>query len=79
MSKNNSWLDWLDSGLDVAKVVAGATPIGAVLTVVDAVVEKANDGISNDSVVDMLTTMSKSTWNSLDPEKVERIKAILEE
>lgn len=76
---NSTWLDWLDKGLDVAKVVAGATPIGTVLTVVDAVVEKANDGVSNNTVIETLSKMSKSSWNSLTPEKLERIEAILNE
>lgn len=76
MSKS-SWLNWLDSGLDIAKVITGATPIGAMVTVVDAVVESVNDGVSNDSVIDTIEAMSKSSWNNLTPEKVEKMKALL--
>lgn len=79
--ENNSWLSWLDKGLDVAKVIAGATPIGAVLTVADAIVEETNtkQGINNDEVLDTLSVMMKSKWNSLTPEKIEKIRKILEE
>lgn len=77
----NKWLDWLGQGLDVAKVIAGATPVGAALTVLDAVVDSTNkeSGVNNDDVIETITLMMKSNWNSLTPEKVERIKVILSE
>jgi len=76
-----NWKEWLDRGLDVAKVVAGPTPIGAVLTIVDTVVDEnlKDKGVNDDDVLETLSSMMKSKWNSLTPGKIERIKAILEE
>ena len=73
------WLEWIDRGLDVVKVAAGNTPIGAILHVIDAVVEKINDGISNESIIEFLKRASVSKWNSLTPDKIDRIIKILEE
>ena len=76
-----NWQNWLNEGLDVAKVLAGRSPVGAVLTVVDAIVDETYEkgGINNETVLNTVTSMAKSKWNSLTPEKVEKIKTILEE
>lgn len=75
----NNILGWISKGLDVAKLLTIGTPIGAVITVIDAVVETVNDGVSNESVKSTLLSMSKSKWNNLTPDKILRINAILDE
>lgn len=79
--ENNSWLDMLEIGLDAAKILAGSNPIGAVISIADAIVETTNVkvGISDTDVMETLSTMMKSKWNSLTPEKIEKIREILEE
>lgn len=73
------YLKWLNKGLDVAKLLTIGTPIGAVISVVDAVVEKVNDGVSTQSVKNTLLSMSKSKWNNLNADKLARINSILDE
>lgn len=73
-----SWRKWLDKDLDVAKLVAGNTPVGAIITVIDAVVESSNGFISDNSVKNTLFAMSKSKFNKLTPEKLEKINHILD-
>lgn len=73
-----SWKKWLDKGLDVAKLVAGNTPVGAIITLIDAVVESTNGFISDNSVKNTLLAMSKSKFNKLTPEKLEKINDILD-
>lgn len=73
-----NWKDLLKQGLDVAKILAGRTPIGAILHVVDAVVESQDDGISTDSIKNFVTKSSKSKWNNLTPAKVDKINEILD-
>ncbi|AXX87162.1 hypothetical protein AMRN_1426 [Malaciobacter marinus] len=74
-----SWTNWLSKGLDVAKVIAGPTPIGAIITVADSIVDETvkDKGINNDDVIDTLQVMLKSKWNDLTPLKVELIKDII--
>lgn len=74
-----NWLNIFGSVVDVAKNIAGATPVGAALHIVSAVVDSADNGVSNESVVTTIETMAKSSWNDLTPEKVARMKAILNE
>ena len=76
-----SFLNVLDKGLEIAKQFVGVNPVGAVLTIIDDVVEVANtnQGIDNENVLDVIYRMSKSKWNKLTPGKIERIKKILEE
>lgn len=73
------FLYWLNKGLDIAKLVAGPTPIGAGIAIVDAVVNSLDDGVSTQSVKNSLVSMSKSKWNGLNPEKLDRINSILDE
>lgn len=74
-----SLISWLDKGLDIAKVVTSGTPIGAVVTVIDSVVDEIGEGVSDKSVKEVIFSMSKSKWNKLDDEKVKRINKILDE
>jgi len=69
----------LDGGLDIAKMVIGASnPIaGGVIGLIDMVVEKKADGVSNNSVMKMLESTAKSTWNNLDDDKLSRIRDII--
>lgn len=73
------YLTWLDKGLDVAKLLTIGTPVGAVISVIDAVVEQVGDGVSDKSVKDTIFAMSKSKWNNLNEDKLKRINAILDE
>lgn len=76
-----SFLNILDKGLDVVKHAVGLNPIGAILHILDDVIEVANknQGVKDENVLDILYKMSKSKWNKLTPGKIERIKKILEE
>lgn len=62
----------VDAGLDMVKAVGMVTnPIaGGVLEIIDAVVEKKADGVSNDSVKKMIVHSAQSTWNSLDDQAI---------
>jgi len=69
----------LDGGLDIAKMVVGASnPIaGGVIGLIDMVVEKKSDGVSNSGVMKMLESSARSTWNNLDEDKLSRIGDII--
>lgn len=73
----NKIMDWLDYGLDVAKIALSGTPAGAVVAVIDEVVENTQDSISNDSVIKTLESMAKSKGNDLTPGKIKKIEQIL--
>lgn len=77
MSKEET--NWFESVLDIGKIIAGPTPLGAVLHVVDAITDEANKetGVNDDDVLETLSSMMKSKWNSLTPAKIEKIKDIL--
>lgn len=67
-------------GLNIAQVVASSNPIaGLVIGTVRAVINKSNDGVSNDSVITVIKEMSLSKWNDLTPNKIIRIIAIIKE
>lgn len=70
---------WLNMGLDILSTVAKTVnPVaGLVVSGIQAIVEKQDDGISNDSVITVLEEMGKSTWNNLTPNKIEQIQLIL--
>ncbi len=74
------WMKVLDNGLDVAKVIAGTSPIGAVLTIADAIVETKTKGvgIDNNEVIEMLEVLSKSSHNKIDDKFLCMAKAYLE-
>ena len=73
-----NWLNIFNSVTEVAKVVAHANPIATiVISGVQAVVNKANDGIGNESVSSVVAEMAKSKWNDLDQDKLVRINNII--
>lgn len=64
--------------LEIAEMVSIKNPIAfLVIKAIRGIVEKKNDGISNDSVIDIVRESAKSTWNDLDVEKVEQITEII--
>lgn len=73
----SKYLEWLDYGLDVAKIALSGTPAGAIVAIVDEVVENSQDSISNDSIVKTLESMAKSKGNDLTPGKIQRLKFVL--
>jgi hypothetical protein len=59
-------------------MVAIKNPIAnLVLRALEYIIEKKQDGISNDSVIEIIKTSARSTWNDLDDEKVEAIINII--
>ena len=71
---------WLEMGLNVAEFVASRNPIASVvITSIKAVVEKANDGITDKSVKEVLEEMALSKYNSLNDNKLRRIIEIINE
>lgn len=75
----SKYLEWLGYGLDVAKIALSGTPAGAIVAIVDEVVDNSKDVLSNDSIVKTLESMAKSKGNDLTPGKIERLKVILED
>lgn len=71
--------NWLKMGIDIFTTVATTVnPMaGLVISGIQAVVQKKDDGISNESVIGVLQAMGTSTWNNLDSDKIKRITEIL--
>lgn len=71
--------NWLSMGIDIVKTVATTiNPVaGLVVSSIQAVVQKKDDGISNESVIGVLQAMGASTWNNLDSDKIKRMTEIL--
>lgn len=71
--------NWLKLGIDIITTVATTVnPMaGLIVSGISAVVEKRNDGISNDSVMKVIGEMGLSTWNNLTPQKIEAMNVIL--
>lgn len=51
--------------------------LGGVVKIIDAVVEKKADGVSNEALMTMVEHSAKSAWNNLDAEKVGKIAAVV--
>ena len=69
---------YFNMGLSIAEMVFSKNPIaGLVIGTVRAVVDKQDDGISNESVIKTVEEMAKSTWNDLSDEKVVYIAKIV--
>ena len=69
---------YFNMGLSIASMVFSKNPIASlVIGTVKAVVDKQDDGISNESVVKTVEEMAKSTWNDLSEEKVVYIAKIV--
>ena len=63
----------------VGNVVTTFNPVaGLVIKGIGMIVDSDNESITNDSVVNVVEAMSKSKGNTLDSQKVEAIKKILE-
>jgi hypothetical protein len=78
-----SWDDVLegaDVALDIGKVVAGATPLGAGLQILDMVVESQTKDvkIENSDVIDYLQVIAKSTGNGVDDKLICMVKSYIE-
>ena len=72
------WMDAFNIGANIAKAVTVAHPVANVLiTGVQAIVNKENDSISDNSVINVLTEMSKSQGNSVDDEMIEGFKLLM--
>lgn len=70
----NRWLKMITTA------VASINPVaGLVISGINAIVEKKEDGISNDSVFEVIKAMAKSKWNSLNSDKLSRIMDIINE
>lgn len=69
---------YFNMGLSIAEMVFSKNPIaGLVIGTVRAVVDKQDDGISNESVIKTVEEMAKSTWNDLSDEKVVHIAEVI--
>jgi len=51
--------------------------IGMALNYVEAIVIAKDEGISNEAIKDTLVAMAKSSWNSLDSDKIEKIMGVI--
>ena len=72
--------NWLKIGINVIQAVSFKNPIvGIVIIAIKAIVAKKNDGISNKSIIDVVSEMAKSKYNNLDTDKVLRIMDIINE
>ena len=72
------WLKIFNTGAEVAKMVSMTNPIANIaITTIQGVVNKANDGISNKSVFEVVKEMAKSSYNDLTQPKVEAIEHII--
>jgi len=71
--------NWLKMGIDIVTTVATTVnPMaGLIMSGISAVVQKKDDGISNESVMGVVQSMATSTWNNLDADKVKRISEIV--
>lgn len=76
----NDVLDGLDEGLDVVEVLGAGTPVGAIATIADSIVESKTKGvkIDNNDTIMLLEKLTKSTGNDLDDDIICVIKALLE-
>lgn len=73
-----NWLGILNTGAEVAKMVSMTNPIANIaVRTIQGVVNKANDGVGNESVMGVVSEMAKSSWNDLTPLKVEFIEDVL--
>ena len=69
---------YFNMGLSIAQMVFSKNPIASlVIGTVKAVVDKQDDGISNESVIATVEEMAKSTWNDLSDEKVVHIAKVV--
>lgn len=83
MFDNFSWDDvisGLDKGLDVIEVIGAGTPVGAIATIADSIVESKTKGvkIDNNQTIMLLDKLAKSTGNDLDDDIICVIKSLLE-
>ncbi len=68
----------LSQGLNIAALMAGATPIGAMIQGIKIIVNTAGQGVSDKTLKETITEMGASTWNNLTPDKIKEIHAIID-
>jgi len=76
----NDVLKGADKALDVGKLLAGATPLGAGLQILDMVVESKTKDVSikNEDVIEYLQVIAKSTGNGVDDKLICMVNAYIE-
>jgi hypothetical protein len=66
------------TGLEIAELVSIKNPIALlVIKAIKSIVAKKEDGISNESVVEIVKESAKSKWNDLNEHKVSQIIEII--
>lgn len=74
----NFWETITDNLDTIGNVVTIINPVaGVVVKSIDAIVNSENESISDNSVMNVIESMSHSRANSLDQDKLKAIEAIL--